>query len=192
MNILQKFVAKIIKLEVRDEIEYIEVIKEKKVYIKNAKKSKAMDWINSELSVIGIGKVDDVYTTGYEIKERIIDGIENAEKEVKISSPWVTNKEIRSEIKKAQRRGVRISILTGDNKDNKIIKSELEKYNSKMKNNKSGKVLHSKYCIIDNKYGVIGTFNFSENGVSNHEIAVRVSGKVILKKLNDFFDFTFS
>ena len=184
---INDFLARLLNFKKIIKVEKVEVIK-KRIIVKEPIYRKDLEekrkFILKDGKVVGIGIVKEVYVNPLELRDEIIRLIRNAEKNIIISSPYVTNNKICEEIKK--RKDIKIEILTGENKKNNKIKIEdCEKLCKK--NSENGKKIHQKFCVIDEKYIILGTFNFSNHGEKNHEVAVEIIGGKSVVKLKKHF-----
>ena len=102
------------------------------------------------------------------IHEVIINQLRQCEHDLKIAVAWITDKEIISEIDKLISKGIAVSIIIFDDKiNNKELFKEL--YYSRASIYLSKKMMHNKFCIIDNKTIINGSYNWTRNAKSNSE-----------------------
>lgn len=102
------------------------------------------------------------------IHEVIINQLRQCEHDLKIAVAWITDKEIISEIDKLISKGIVVSIIIFDDKiNNKELFKEL--YYSRASIYLSKKMMHNKFCIIDNKTIINGSYNWTRNAKSNSE-----------------------
>lgn len=112
-----------------------------------------------------------------DIKEIIINEIKLAKAEIKIAVAWFTDEDIMRTLNQAKNRGVEVSIVISDCKENFIsvrklkgmVKSAIELYIS------SGKLLHHKFCLIDNRTIINGSYNWSYQAGKNEENIVVIT-----------------
>lgn len=102
------------------------------------------------------------------IRKKIIETLDTAEFEIKIAVAWFTDTSILSELLKHSERGIKISIIINDDKiNNKDLFKDL--YYNSVDIRVSKKMMHNKFCIIDNKTLINGSYNWTNNAVSNEE-----------------------
>ncbi len=131
----------------------------------------------------------------------IIKHIDLAKKNINIAIYSFTNKVISKKIKNAAARGVKIEIIFDDRstrkKGNKSTIYYLAKYKNiktyrlkgkLSKNKKYNGIMHMKVAIIDNKYTIYGSANWSNSAFSiNYEILSIRKNYAIAKKFNRYF-----
>lgn len=120
-----------------------------------------------------------------------INELKKAKYTIWIAMAWFTNKKIYDVLLDKKSEGVNVQIIIDDNENNRKPKFLLEKYfetyrirvESLYKN-----FMHDKFCVIDFKTVVHGTFNWTEAGNYNKEtVAVIPNDYVTAKKFTDEF-----
>lgn len=140
-----------------------------------------------------------------DIEEEIIKHLSKAKKEVNIAVAWITSDNLINELKELKNKGVLINIIiTADkDKDKKDYyikkKTELKKSANRFKildiqsrfNSYSKKeyvnYMHNKYCIIDNKIVVDGSYNWSNNAKYNEEHIIIVESEIVAEMYKENF-----
>ncbi|MGV7107008.1 phospholipase D-like domain-containing protein [Flavobacterium sp. U410] len=103
-----------------------------------------------------------------DIRNIIIENINNANAEILIAVAWFTDTLIINSLEDAVKRGVKISIIFFDDKiNNKELFKNL--YYSKSDIKVSKKLMHHKFCIIDGHTVINGSYNWTFNASSNDE-----------------------
>jgi len=136
---------------------------------------------------------------GKKAENRLFYLFTHAKKEIKIVIYTFTNKKLAKALKIAAKKGVKITIIA-DKKESKYHYSviprlaTLKNFNiyllsgKKYKNNEKAK-MHVKLSIIDNKYLVTGSANYSYSAFyKNYEYILIHKDKKLIAKFNDFFD----
>ena len=102
------------------------------------------------------------------IRNQIIQNLSSCKFELKIAVAWFTDKQIIKEVNKLISDGVDIEILIYDDH---INQKELFKdlYYSKAKIWLSKKMMHNKFCVIDNSIVINGSYNWTNNASTNEE-----------------------
>ncbi|MEG0181152.1 MAG: phospholipase D-like domain-containing protein [Clostridium sp.] len=127
------------------------------------------------------------------IEEVIINYIRGAKKEICIAMAWFTSDILMNELKAVKKKGVNIKLIISNDQYNN--KNKLEAVCSKLKavvipkrkNVTWNNLMHNKYCIIDNKKVIDGSYNWSKNAKYNLEhIIVIESMKVSNMYKNSF------
>lgn len=123
------------------------------------------------------------------IREEIINLLESAQNEILIAVAWFTDTKIIDVLNKARRRGVVIHILFYDDKVNNKKLFEQLHYNS-VDIRVSKKLMHNKFCIIDNKIIINGSYNWTINASTNNEnIQVSINNSLLVSKFkNEFYE----
>ena len=145
----------------------------------------------------------EVYFTPKENKKaenRLYYLFTHAKKEIKIAIYTFTNKRLAKALKIAAKKGVKI-IIVADKKESKhrysiiprlAILKNFDIYllsGKKYKTNKKAK-MHVKLSIIDNKYLVTGSANYSYSAFyKNYEYILIHKDKDLINKFNKFFSY---
>ena len=121
------------------------------------------------------------------IREEIINLLESAQNEILIAVAWFTDTKIIDVLNKARRRGVVIQILFYDDKvNNKNLFEQL--YYNFTDIRVSKKLMHNKFCIIDNRIIINGSYNWTLNASSNNEnIQVSINNPSLISKFKEEF-----
>ena len=117
---------------------------------------------------------------GLIIRAEIMKQISIAESSIKIAMAYFTDKEIFDQLIKANNRGVDIKIILADEETNKkIIENGSDKISSNFKFYKkviSGRgIMHHKFCIIDSKIILKGSYNYTLNASLNNDESLEIS-----------------
>lgn len=121
----------------------------------------------------------------------LIDLIENARQEILIVAYRLTiaHDELRKSLEAALARGCHVKIILDANADPNVSEANFFNYLLKQypnlciwdfreSNNNQNMALHAKMIVADRKSAVVGSANFSRNGlIENHELALWVHGK---------------
>lgn len=88
----------------------------------------------------------------------------------------------------AAARGVKVSALVNGD----YICNQLKDLGIDIKKSNTGKLMHAKIIIVDEKYLVLGSHNLTKNGFElNHEISVLIDEPEDVKACSDFFNTMF-
>lgn len=121
------------------------------------------------------------------IRSEIIKHLKECNFDLKIAVAWFTDKKIISEVNHLIEKGVNVSIIIYDNHVNKKDFFEQLYYN-KAKIYLSKKLMHNKFCIIDNKTVLNGSYNWTLNANSNDEnIQISYNNLSLASKFNEEF-----
>jgi len=136
---------------------------------------------------------------GNEAQNRLIELFSHAHNSIKITIYSFTNKKLARALKIAARKGVKITIIA-DKKEAKYHRSvipnlaaikniEVHILTGKRYKNGDRAKMHVKMSIIDDKYLVIGSANYSYSAFfKNYEYILIETDKYTLNKFEDFFE----
>lgn len=131
-----------------------------------------------------------------DIEAKIIENISMAKEELCIAMAWFTSYNIIDEIAKLRSKNVSIKVILDDNGYNKNGKkyykliaacNELS-IAAVFSSNNEKKTMHNKYCIIDNKKIIDGSYNWSYNAQFNEEHIVIIHSTNVAKMFKCNFD----
>ena len=129
------------------------------------------------------------------IKEHIIKYLENANHTIIIAIAWFTDKEIIHTLEKCADKNVNISILIDENNINKKIRfQKLFQKGARIRSYTGGELMHNKFCIIDNRIIINGSFNWTENAQINNKenILITHNNYDLVNKFKDEFEKLYS
>ena len=126
------------------------------------------------------------------IQSRIIEKLHQADENIRVAVAWFTDKEIIEQLEEIALRGVNVEIIISDNEINQnvdfssltdrginILYYPLKGYGS----------MHHKFCIIDEKLVITGSYNWTVNAKSNNGENIHVvTDKESIKKYIDKFN----
>jgi hypothetical protein len=122
--------------------------------------------------------MNDIITNGTEIKQRIIFEINNARQSVYLAMAWFTDRDIANAIIEAKNRNVAVDIILSSNAQNETVKQMLREVNISVHAFDTGDergMMHHKFCLIDNKISINGSYNYSYNASNNNVENIHVS-----------------
>lgn len=111
----------------------------------------------------------------HDIKEKILEELQSSEISIKVAVAWFTDKEIFETLREKSCNNVGVQILILDDEINNssyIDYDELEPKNAKVWKIPFGNkkaLMHNKFCIIDDKTIITGSYNWSYKARTNHE-----------------------
>lgn len=133
-----------------------------------------------------------VLTSSSEIHERIQAELGKASQEVKVAVAWFTNQALLDALISASSRGCKIQLIIADNEDNNKLDFEsLVKAGGQIQRVKSTGfgMMHQKYCIIDSRLAITGSFNWTNNALRNNsENAIFTEEPEIIQSLSENFE----
>lgn len=132
------------------------------------------------------------------IENVIIKNIRETKKEIYIAMAWFTSKTLMNELNNLKRRGINVKVIISEAEANdykgnlyklRSVCNELKKVViPKRENKKYNNLMHNKYCIIDNKKVIDGSYNWSNNAKYNLEHIIVIESKTVAKMYKNNFD----
>jgi hypothetical protein len=122
--------------------------------------------------------MNDIITNGTEIKQRILSEINNASQSIYLAMAYFTDRDIAMAIIGAKNRNVLVDIILSSNIQNDTVKLMLKGANIIVHAFETGDargIMHHKFCLIDNKITVNGSYNYSVNASNNNIENIHVS-----------------
>lgn len=117
----------------------------------------------------------EVINDSTEIFNKICSELNNAAEEVLIATAWFTDPELLKIIEERVRSGIMIKIIIADNPDNrKLDFSTIERLGASLVRitNSGYGTMHQKFCIIDKKLAIHGSYNWSVNARKNNQESI--------------------
>lgn len=122
--------------------------------------------------------MNDLLTNGTEIKQRIISEIGNAKQCIYVAMAWFTDRDIAMAICDAKNRNVAVDIILSSNAQNETVKLMLKGAGISVHAFETGDprgIMHHKFCLIDNKVTINGSYNYSFNASTNNVENIQIS-----------------
>lgn len=122
--------------------------------------------------------MNDFITNGTEIKQRIISEINNASQCIYVAMAYFTDRDIAMAIIEAKNRNVLVDIILSSNAQNETVKLMFKGADVSVHAFETGDVrgiMHHKFCLIDNKISINGSYNYSINASTNNVENITVS-----------------
>lgn len=131
-----------------------------------------------------------------EIENVIIKNIRETRKELCIAVAWFTSENLINELNNLKRRGIDIRVIISDDKKNVRKINKLISVCNRLKtvvipqtgSKKYNNLMHNKYCIIDNKKVIDGSYNWSYNASYNLEHIIVIESTSVAKMYRDSFN----
>ena len=122
--------------------------------------------------------MNDIVTSGAEIKQRILTEISNASQSIYVAMAWFTDKDIANAIIESKNRAVKLDIILSSNANNAVVKTMFIAAGISVHAFETGDargIMHHKFCLIDGKISINGSYNYSYNASSNNVENIQVS-----------------
>lgn len=136
--------------------------------------------------------MSEVITIGSEIKSRVIYEINSSQKTIYLAMAWFTDREIANAFINAQKRGVSIDIILSSNVQNETVVEMLRANDIPIhtfKTNDERGIMHHKFCLIDGRTSMNGSYNYTYNASQNNIENIQISDdKELYTQLLDEFE----
>jgi phosphatidylserine/phosphatidylglycerophosphate/cardiolipin synthase-like enzyme len=123
--------------------------------------------------------------------------LDESKKSIIVAVAWFTDEEIYKKLVDSTKRGVKVEVIIANhiiNKDQKIDFKELLKSGANVQfigedsNSNSDRLMHNKFCIIDNEIIINGSCNWTYKSRMNDENVMVVKNNVgLIEKFNQQF-----
>jgi hypothetical protein len=127
--------------------------------------------------------MNDLITNGTEIKQRIISEISNAQQCIYLAMAYFTDRDIAMAIVEAKNRNVIVDVILSSNAQNETVKLMLKGANISVHAFDTGDargIMHHKFCLLDHKISINGSYNYSLNASTNNVENIQVSDDVAI------------
>lgn len=125
------------------------------------------------------------------IKKQITQLISESKELIQISVAWFTSQDLLGQLVEKVEQGCKVEIIISDHFENKRLSFEkLTKHGGQVFiiPTKSGKFLHDKFAIFDNKKVISGSYNWTNSAeFYNHELIVISDDKIMLQQFDIHF-----
>lgn len=132
------------------------------------------------------------------IHEHIIQTIRQAKKELKICVAWFTDWNLYQSVLEVQDKGVFVHIILANHEFNKnskvdfkelLLKNGYVGYLGNPSGNPSEKLMHNKFCIVDNEIIITGSYNWTYKARCNDENIIIIKNEPqVIQKFNQKFE----
>ncbi|WP_282036467.1 phospholipase D-like domain-containing protein [Saccharicrinis aurantiacus] len=126
-----------------------------------------------------------------EIFQTLKDELNKASEEIVVVTAWFTDAELLDILCLKQEEGVSVNVVIADNEENE--KTDFQKFEElggklSLIKKKGRGMMHQKFCIIDNKIAIHGSYNWSVNARTNNQESVIVtSHSKTIKELKQIY-----
>ncbi len=122
--------------------------------------------------------MNNIITNGNEIKLRILSEINNSQKSIFLAMAFFTDRDIANSIIEASKRSVFVDVILSSNAQNETVKQMFRNENINIHAFETGDergLMHHKFCLIDNKITINGSYNYSYNASNNNVENIHVT-----------------
>lgn len=136
--------------------------------------------------VIKISEKDglNLTTTFEEIKKMIISEVNKAEFLIWIAVAWITDREIANTLYTKVKQGVDIQLIINDDEINRKLEKKGTKFEDHFKVYRIPKLtlMHNKFCVIDLKKVLHGSYNWTTKAQFNKETITLIENREVAEK----------
>jgi phosphatidylserine/phosphatidylglycerophosphate/cardiolipin synthase-like enzyme len=146
-----------------------------------------LEEINDIYKIIGENLPDEISVEIHfeKIQGQIIERIKSAKFIIWVAVAWLTDKELLGELWKKQKEGVNVRLIINDDEINKKYGIDYEKHFDSKRVEPIGRyenIMHNKFCVIDLKTVIHGSYNWSVKAQWNKETISIDDSKEIAEK----------
>lgn len=193
-HVPQSIIASIKKLDRTKREKLKALLSEKAKGLNELGQRKSIEWLETCIEIINenafhFNRV--FFSPGTDIKNEIKYLLDHAEDTVDLCIFTITDNELAGKIKACKNRGVKVRIITDDEKtgDNGSEIFKLYKAGIPIKTDQSRYHMHNKFGIIDNRIAITGSFNWTYTATKhNQENLLATSKFEIVKQYNKEFE----
>ena len=128
------------------------------------------------MSVVNLQKIMDISIHFEKISEEIAKHLDRATHEIVIAIAWFTDVSLFNILRRKASTGVTINLLYLDDKINNKASfniNQLEAYKARLfpiaSDTQPNNIMHNKFCVIDGKHVITGSYNWTNRAKSNDE-----------------------
>ncbi len=131
------------------------------------------------------------------IHDVIIHNINSSKNAINICVAWFTDQDIYNSLVQAQRRGVMTNVIIANHEFNINSKIDFKEiinkngtvsYIGNINDGKTDSLMHNKFCIIDSKKVITGSYNWTYKARKNQENIIVISQSDIVVKFETKFE----
>jgi len=136
--------------------------------------------------------MNDIITNGTEIKQRVTSEIIGARQCIYLAMAWFTDRDIANAIIDAKNRNVTVDVILSSNASNETVIQMLRDASISVHAFDTGDergMMHHKFCLVDDKISINGSYNYSYNASNNNVENIQISDDLgIYKQLFTEFE----
>jgi len=152
-----------------------------------------VECLGADYAMIGIDAEEEVEEIEFEfdeIEKQVIAELDKAEFTVWVAMAWFTNPRIHSKLLELKGKGVNVQIITIDDDINRAHGCSINEFEGKriaQWGNFGTNKMHNKYCIIDSKNVITGSYNWTKAAEYNKENVSILRSKKVAESYNREF-----
>lgn len=193
MRLLGWIISKLLTILKRPEESSIQVLRKEIVKLRKENrefKEKIIVFPQKTNEQININFFDE------NIEDVIRKNIREAKEELCVVVAWFTSETLMEELSTLKKRGVKIKVIISDDvKNDKSIYKIIDACNTLIvpvipnrADKKYNNIMHNKYCIIDNKKVIDGSYNWTYSANYNLEHVILIESKDVAKLYKENFE----
>lgn len=151
-----------------------------------AKEGYRLEFVGGKYEIIGAEEdeeIEEVAVTFEKIQEQILSELDKAKSIVYIAVAWFTNDILFQKLIELKQKGVNIQVIIIDDEINRLhgcnIEAEFESRRIPLYGFYSNNKMHNKYCVIDLKTVISGSYNWTKSAEYNNENIVIIKSRKI-------------
>lgn len=155
-----------------------------------------LQWLEESMKLLlrdreaGTSQNRAYFSPGFQCRDAIIELIRNAKKSLRICVFTISDDDITHELIKAKKRGVSMQIISDDEKQFDLGSDleQLRKAGIKVEVDKSTAHMHHKFMIVDTKYLLTGSYNWTRSAAKYNQenILITEDNATILRFADEF------
>ncbi len=103
------------------------------------------------------------------LQNQVIGNLKNAKLSILVAMAWFTNQKIADTLKEKAKENVDVRLVIHRDHINEIHGANLDGLNVKYMQAPKGGVMHDKFCVIDNRFVITGSYNWSVKAETKNE-----------------------
>lgn len=122
------------------------------------------------------------------IKEMLIEELQQAKYTIWVAVAWFTDRDLANLLYKKSKQGVNVQIILNDDDINSALSSRLKNHFETYTVPRAMKrLMHNKFCIIDFKTVIHGSYNWTNKARYNNEAATKIQNRAEAERFSDEF-----
>lgn len=135
-------------------------------------------------------EVEEIEVTFDKIQAEILRELDKAKFTVWVAVSWFSNKPLFDKLVELKERGVNVQVIIVDDDNNRKNAQPIEVFESKRMPKKGyygNNIMHNKFCIIDSKTVINGSYNWSNSAEYHNENITVIRSRKLAEKFSEQF-----
>lgn len=131
---------------------------------------------------------EDIKAHFEKIQQELLEEINNAKYSIWVAVAWVTDKTIFNKLAHKKHQGLTVELILNDDSINRKSSLDYEKYLTTYWANPKDKLMHHKFCVIDLKTCITGSYNWTNNAKYRNleNITIKKNTQSVLDYADEF------